>query len=479
MSSLHLRDYQEDIIIKTRQALAKHKRVLVQAPTGAGKTVLSSFMLDAAAKKEHRCWFIVHRQELIEQTAYTFDRCMIPYGVVASGFPVNPYCAIQICSIQTLVNRLARLPKPSFIVWDECHHLGASSWDRVLRAFPDAWHVGLSATPYRLDGVGLGRWFEVMVRGPSVRWLIDNGHLSDYRLFAPATPDLSGVHTRAGDFVASELDEIMSGKAIVGGIVKHWLKHARGLRTIGFAPSIKSSQEYVHAFRQAGIMAVHLDGKMSRQDRRMAGRAFANGEIQILWNVDLFGEGFDLAALAGRDVTIEAGILARPTQSLGLHLQQIGRTLRKKDRPAVILDHSGNTLRHGLPCEEREWSLEDRDRKRKGDSEEAAISVRQCPKCFLAHRPAPRCPQCGHVYEIKERIIDTIDNDLAEVNVSELRKRRQIDMEVSNIMRKEATGELRDNALSSLIEFAKRRKFRNPEKWGAYEYTRRLAGRNK
>ena len=211
-------------------------------------------------------------------------------------------------------------------------------------------------------------------------------------------------------------------------------------------------------------MAVHLDATMKKTDRKAASRAFADGQIDVLWNVDLFGEGYDLAAQAGRDVTVEAVILARPTQSVGLHRQQVGRALRRKDQPAVILDHSGNTLRHGLPCDEIEWSLADRQKKKKGD-EEAAIAIRQCPKCFTVHRPAPRCTFCGHVYEIRQREIDVIEDDLAEVDVATLRRNRL----------REQSGA---HTLEDLIELGRRRNYKHPEKWAAHLMTARMAGRS-
>lgn len=465
---VQLRDYQQAIIADTRREMARYKSVLIESPTGSGKTLLSAFMLDSASKKGKRCWFVVHRQELVQGTANTFDKCGIPYGIVAAGFPMNPYAAIQICSIQTLVNRLSRLPRPDMIVFDECHHLGAATWDKVSRAYPQAWQIGLSATPVRLDGKGLGRWFKVMVRGPQVRWLIENGYLSDYLLYTPGAPNLSGVHTRAGDYVTAELDEIMRGKAIVGGIVKHWQKQARGLRTIGFAPSVKSSQDYVAAFRQAGVMAVHLDAKMNREDRRRAGQAFADGQIDILFNCDLFSEGFDLAAMTGRDVTVESVILARPTKSLGLHRQQIGRALRKKDRKAVILDHAGNCARMqelygtGLPCDEVEWTLDDKP-KRKSEGG-ATIPMRQCERCYCCHKPAPVCPSCGFVYPIKSREIDEVEAEMVEVDAAAMRRQRLAEQ-----------GQAR--TLEELIELGKRRGYKHPEKWAGHLYTARMAGR--
>lgn len=394
--------------------------IILVAPTGSGKTVLSAEMLNGARQRGMGAWFTVHRQELVEQTAKTFQKFQIPFGLIAAGHEAQPDQLIQICSVQTLARRLDDMSAPKFCVWDEAHHCGAETWNRIWEKCAGGFNIGLSATPRRPDGKSLGRHFKAMVKGPTVRWLMDSRdertgrtYLSEFKLFAPSVPDLSAVRTMAGDYNKNQIDLIMKGRAVVGDILRHWQRLAADRLTVGFAPSIAASRLYVEAFQAAGIRAAHLDGETPKDERKAVARAFARREIDVLWNVDLFGEGYDLAAHADMDVTIEAAILARPTQSVTICRQQYGRVLRPKDRPAILLDHAGNFLRHGLPDDEIEWTLE--DVKRKAISGGTSVPVRQCPTCYFAHRPAAACPECGYIYPEKPREVIEMGGDLEEV----------------------------------------------------------------
>jgi len=452
-----LRPYQTKIIDTARGYLREVSSVLIQAPTGAGKTALTASMLGTAASRGHRSFFICHRAELVEQAAATFTDVGISYGIIAAGYRGNPFAPVQIASIDTLKNRLDKVDAPALVVWDECHHVAAAGWTRVMHAYPQAKHIGLTATPWRLDGTGLGRHFARMVRGPSVRWLIENGYLSPYRAFAPSHPDLGNVHTRAGDYVQTELAAVMGKSAIVGDAIGHYRRLAAGKRAVAFCVSVKHSEHVAAEFRAAGFVAHHLDGTTPRDERRAAIKAFREGHIQVLTNVDLFGEGFDLPA-------IEAAILLRPTKSLSLYLQQVGRALRPfpGKQHALILDHANNIATHGLPDEDRDWSLADREKKRAGASDEPNFAVRQCPTCYLTHRPAPVCPHCGHVYERAGREIEQVDGELHEVDPSLVRDMRR---------REQASA----STLDDLIRLAQSRGYKNPEKWAAHVLTARMA----
>jgi DNA repair protein RadD len=453
--SFSLRPYQQDIIAETRGKLRVHNSVLVQAPTGSGKTALAAYMLGSAAQKQRRSWFICHRAELVEQTALTFEKVGIQYGIIAAGFPLNPYMPVQICSIDTIKGRLGRYQLPDLIVWDEAHHTAAAGWRRVKEANPQAKHVGLSATPERLDGKGLDELFEAIVQGPPVGWLIEQGYLANYRAFAPPGPNMGNVHTRMGDFVRGENEAVMDKPTITGDAIRHYLRHANGKQAVAFCVSIKHSQHVAAEFRAAGVSAVHLDGTMTSADRKRAVQAFRRGEIKVMTNVDLFGEGFDLPSL-------EVSILLRPTQSLALYLQQVGRCLRPdagKDR-ALILDHAGNMARHGLPDDVREWSLEGRKKKAKAADSEADVAIRQCPKCYAAHRPAGKCPECGHVYAVVSRQPETVDAELVEVDVEAARQRRVLENKQAD-------------SLAALIELGKARGYRSEILWAAHYHKAR------
>jgi len=461
--TIQLRGYQNDMLGETRAALRQHRAVLMQAPTGAGKTALAATMLGNASSKGVYSLFNVHRLELIEQSAETFERVGIPYGIIAAGFTPNPYAPVQICSIPTLKNRVHRLPrKPGLIVWDECHHVAAAGWSAIFGAF-DAKHVGLSATPTRLDGRGLGSWFQHMVRGPSVAWLIENGYLAPYRAFACGMPDLSAVHTRMGDYVRSELSGAMDKPAITGDAVQHYLRHARGKRFIGFCTSRAHSEHVAEEFRNAGIMAVHVDGETDKHDRRAAMQGFREGSITGLLNVGLFGEGVDVPAA---EVLIDLA----PTQSLSNVMQRWGRVLRPSPgkQAALIFDHAGNMMnrdgspKHGLPDDEREWSLDDAPRKAGKKKPDGDFPIRQCTQCFFVHRPAPQCPQCGHVYPVQQREIEQVEGDLQEISADEIRARRKQELKSA---RTEA----------ELITLGIARGYRDPEGWARHRLAEREA----
>lgn len=451
---LALRDYQADLVAEARGHIrAGCNAVLIQSPTASGKTVLVAHMLRNAAQRGYRAWFIVHRRELVQQSVETLtDAAGLDVGVVAAGFPGNRHEAVQVCSIQTLRGRWQQLAKPSLVVWDECHHVAAGSWSEVFTAHPSAAHIGLTATPERLDGVGLGGWFKELVVGPSVAELIDARWLSQFTLYAPPGPDLSSVHIMAGDYNKKELDAVMAGSAVMGDVLTHYRKLASGKRMVLFAWSIESSIEIAGRFNAAGIPAEHVDGATSMQDRDAAMARFKRGETLVLTNVDLFGEGLDVPA-------IEAIALLRPTQSLCLYLQQVGRALRPaagKNR-AIILDHAGNAHRHGRPDDPRAWSLQSGKRKRVGDN---AAPIRQCPQCYAVMPAArPTCSECGFKFAVISRDIDEVAGELQELQA---RRDRRIEQG-------------RAETLDDLIAVGRIRGYKFPERWAQMVYRARLA----
>ena len=460
---MQLRPYQTALIDACREALRGHSSVLMQLPTGGGKTAIATQMCATVAAKGRKGAFIVHRQELVDQTVRTFSEFSVPHGIISAGYAPNPTLPIQICSIDTLRARIAAgrwMPRFDFLMWDECHHVAAAGWTKVMQHYPKAKHVGLTATPERLDGKGLRSNFQAMVQGPPTAQLIADGYLVPYRAFAPSTPDLGGVHTKMGDYVRGENEAAMDRPSITGDAVQHYLKHARDKRALAFCVSVAHSQHVVSQFKAAGVVAWHLDGKTDRGERRQAVAAFRRGEIKVLSNVDLFGEGFDVPSA-------DASILLRPTKSLALYLQQCGRVLRPSDgkRHALLLDHAGNIARHGLPDDDREWSLDGREERRKSAGD-TAPPVRQCPRCYHCHRPAPTCPACGWSYEAKARQVDEVDGTLEEIDLEAVRRAEKYERLQEQDKAK---------TLADLIAIGHKRKYQHPEKWAAHLWTARLA----
>ena len=459
---VNLRDYQADLIERARGSLRRVKRVLIQAPTGAGKTVLASFMIAGTAARGAQAWFICHRAELVEGTSKTFHKYGMVHGVIAAGWPMQLQQLVQVCSIDTLKNRLNTLKTPRLAIIDEAHHCSAEGWSIVIQwlVANGCMVVGLSATPQRLDGRGLDTHFDDMVLGPPVSWLIEEGHLARYRVFAPPAPDMKGVRKQMGDYAKGEAAEKMDKPKLTGDMISHWFKHARGLRTVAFGVTVQHSQHMAEQFNAGGIRAAHLDGGTPKGERKRIITEYAGGGLDVITNVGLFGEGFDLASLAQRDVTVDCVIQGRPTQSLAFHLQMVGRCLRPKEDGSygVILDHAGNTMRHGLPDDEREWSLEGRPKGAANDNGPPPPVI--CEHCFNAvARPTPtNCPHCGKRLLADAKEIKVADGELEEITEAgkkELRRQR-------------AAEQAGAKSLDELVALGRKRGHKMPMKWAQH-----------
>lgn len=460
---LTLRPFQEKLLSQTRNSLRRHRSVLMQLSPGGGKTVIAAFMIQGAVKKNLRAWFVCHRQELIFQTAKTFDKLNLDYGYIAAGYPMDMSKRVQICSIDTLKNRYEKVLPPDMIIVDEAHHISAAGWSRVANYFDKAFRVGLSGTPHRLDGKGLSQYFEIMVLGPTPEWMMQNGYLSRYRFFNPNTPDMSKSSKVAGDYNKRDADEIMSAPSVTGNVISHYKEHANGKRAILFATSIERSKAYAKKFMDEGIMAAHLDGKTPQGTRRAASLASAYGDLQVLCNVNLFGEGYDLSAQAGIDCPVEVVIDCQPTLSLSRCLQMWFRAMRPQGEPSFIFDHSGNCNKHGLPDFDREWSLE--GSKDQGKKVERELPIRQCMKCFAVSRNLQKCPECGYVYPVKQREIEEVDGALNEVT----------DKDRAGIRHRYDQERMRARTLDQLIALGRKKGYKSPEKWAGHVWSARQA----
>lgn len=412
--SVPLRPYQADAIERVREAFRGGARApLLVAPTGAGKTVMFSYIAGTTAERGKRVLILCHRRELIRQASHKLYDAGVQHGIIAPGFtPTRDL--VQVASVQTLGRRLHQeRGAPDLIVVDEAHHAVAGQWSTICAAYPRALLLGVTATPERLDGRGLGvsagGCFDSLVLGPTVMDLISGGFLTPTRIFAPPQGlDLSGIRTKAGDYDSHDLTDEMSRPRVVGDAVEHYGRHAAGLPAILFSPSVAHAQTMADALCADGWRAVAASGSTPGPQRDAAIAGLATGAVQVLCSCDLISEGLDVPAVG-------AVILLRPTQSLGLYLQQVGRGLRPAPGKThlIVLDHAGNTVRHGPPQTERAWSLDGRPRK------EPAPPTRQCPECFAVFEPAPVCPECGFAFPVAGRTgraIDHVHGDLMEIS---------------------------------------------------------------
>lgn len=425
---LTLRPDQAAVYEQVREAVRLHQSVLVQCPTGWGKTALATVIALGASEKKRRAIFSVHRKQLVRQTALTFDKVGLRYGYVAAGLSPNPFAAVQIATIGTLVNRLDRWPADLLVV-DEGHLAAAPTWRKCIDHYKEqgAKILILSATPTRLDGKPLSAIADHMVRGPSVRWCIDAGILSDYRAFAPVRPDMAGLHVRGGEYVTQELEERFDRPTVIGDAIAAYRKFAAGRRTLAFAFSRQHGRNLCDAYNAAGIRAGYIDGETPDDERRRIIEIFADGAISILVGVNLFTEGFDLSSQVGREVPIEAGAFLRPTQSLALAKQMIGRCLRRKSSPAIIMDHVNLLTQHGLPDDDTEWTLDGAVSNKKAGERTIAVCV--CHSCLGVHKPAYQCPYCHAIREVGGRQIKEVEGELAEIDIQALRQMAQEDFD--------------------------------------------------
>lgn len=451
---MELRPYQSNSIDGLISSIRKgSKCVLLQAATGAGKTIIASSMTQRAVNKGSKVLFIAHRKEIINQTSEKLHGFGIKHGVIMAGHSgYSPSLPVQLASIQTL--SLRHKPDADLVIIDECHLSVSASFQKIIEHYKGSVIIGLTATPIRLDGRGLGEIYSDMVQVVPMRQLIDDGHLVQPRVFAPFMPDLKKFKTVRGDYDAAQVADEMDKSVITGDIVKHWQQHAFERKTICFASSIAHSQHIVDCFTDAGISARHLDGTTPAALRDKTMQEWRDGKFHVLSNMGLFIEGLDVPAAS-------CCILARPTQSLTIYLQAVGRVMRPSAGKidCIILDHSGLTHTHGLVDEDRDWTLDGKKKKsRKGESEKAP-SVTVCGSCFaaysrIAHPDA--CPECGKVTERTGREIETDESgvliELSPEMMQAIKARKKDELKAAK------TDE-------QLLELGIQRGYKNPHFW--------------
>lgn len=392
--------HQRQLVDEARQAIASgHQGILLQSPAGSGKSIMIADIAKGATDKKNHILFVAHRQELIDQIRADFIKNEVDPKYTTIQTPIRA------------VNRLGKIPEPTIIITDETHHSRAASYRKIYDYFPNAYRLGFTATPWRMSGKGFKDIYSVMVRGQSVDWLIENNYLAPFRYFAPTVIDETKLKSNKNqDYKNKDLDEVME-KASFGDIVQTYNDKAKGEQAILYAHNIEYSKRYADLFNQAGIHAKHADGKTPKAERENIMRGFKNGEFNILCNVDLISEGFNVPDCS----TV---ILLRPTQSLSLHIQQSMRPMRyQKNKIATIIDHVGNFHKHGVPNTPHEWTIEDIKKRDKND----APKLSECPHCFsvIEKQATGICPLCGMKLateqEERDSELKNIDSEIEEI----------------------------------------------------------------
>ena len=417
-----LRPYQHDVVAELDRVIAAGKRrIIIVAPTGAGKTIVAASIIKNATDSGKRVLDLAHTREIIRQTSAKLYDNNIDHGIIQAGFMTCPDEAVQVASVQTLWSRAIRLnrmelPAADILIIDECHHCPARTYRKIIDAYPQAVLIGLTATPCRGDGRGLGGIFDAIVECPQVAELIEQKYLVRTRVFAPVNPDLQGVEVRVGDYVESQLAERMDRTDLVGDIISTWHRHGERRKTVCFAVNVGHSLHIRDEFIKSGVRAEHIDGSTPKPDRDAILKRLAGGELDIITNCMVLIEGWDMPE-------VSCCILARPTRKMGLFRQMIGRVLRPAPGKsnAIVLDHSGAVFKHGFVEDHVDWSLSPEKR---AESPRHASRLRsgyssrllECTKCGSICVAGEACGHCGFLPQRQPQPVVFKDGDLALVD---------------------------------------------------------------
>ena len=428
MNRLKLRPYQIDLIDRVRASMNRgNRRVLLQLPTGSGKTACASEVLKQTSDNGYHSIFLADRRKLIDQTGEKLGSYGVDYGTIMAGRTPDFDAPVQVASIQTLYSRAIKrevmhLPGVHFVVIDEAHKsLGNQYNELITEHYPDAFVLGLTATPIRSDGRGLGEMYDDLIIGPSVNTLVGEGFLVPMRYFAPSRPDMAFLDTivdqRKGDYNEKKLGQYMEqNKPLIGDVVKHYKRLGEDRQAVVFASSVRHSIYLAEEFNRAGIPAEHIDGTTYHHERQRIYENVHSERTRVLTNCSVNIEGWD-------EPQISCVIMARPTKSIGTYLQMAGRVLRpfpgKED--AILLDHSGAVQELGFVSDERAWSL---DPVEPIDEREDRLSVQEdkeeehivCENCATVYKGRRRCPNCGwEPPKKKPKPVDVLQGELEEI----------------------------------------------------------------
>jgi len=421
---MQLRSYQDAVITDLDRVIAAGKhRVILVSPTGSGKTIIAAEIIKQNPFKT--ILVLAHRREIISQTSQKLHAHGINHGIIQAGFEnlLRPQERVQVASIQTLYvraisNNRMDLPPAGIVIIDECHHATADTYRKIIAAYPDAILIGLTATPCRGDGRGLGGIFETIIECPQVAELIEQKYLVPTKVYAPVNPDLKGVEIRKGDYVESQLAERMDRTDLVGDIVTNYLKHGEQRKAVCFAINVQHSIHIRDEFIKCGVRAEHIDASTPKPERDAALARLASGELDLITNCMVLTEGWDMPE-------VSCCILARPTKKMGLYRQMIGRVLRPADGKinAIVIDHSGAVFRHGFAEDRVEWTL-DPEKKSESRAHKARLAdgyssrMLDCSQCGAIRIAGEACKHRGFLPQRPPKAIMFCDGDLGAVDRS-------------------------------------------------------------
>ena len=428
---MQLRDYQQALYQKTRQAFRQGKRVLVVAPCGAGKSYIFSAM---AQNTKGDVLVLVHRLELKEQHEKLFSSLGI------TNARVETY--------QTERNRMGRYPKPKLLIVDEAHLSRSKGWSEIVEYY-DTYTVGLTATPVRLDGKPLGDIYQSMVQGVTTKELIERKCLAPYEYYAPMTVDTDNLKIQAGDFLIKDLEKLMSDRAIYSNVLKSWEKIAKNEKTIVYCVTIDHAKQTAQLFTDVGYPAVEIDGNTPTKKRDQIMQDFRSGKITVLCNVGIISEGVSID-------DVSCCLLLRPTESHALYWQQAMRCMRyQPGKIAKIIDCVGNYSRNPLPDADVEWSLTKSVKKESRLTASGDFKIRTCKECFMVFPTAPVCPFCGAAYALDKREIKAHEEIQLE-RITEEKKR-----ELERVKKKQRMEVGMCTTFKELIQIQQERGYKN------------------
>jgi superfamily II DNA or RNA helicase len=429
---MQLFDYQSRVLDDVRHAMRGGARsILMVLPTGSGKTVCGAHMIHSAESKGNPTLFTAHRRELVNQTVDKLQRFGVQHGTIMAGKTPSLWHGVQVASVDTLRARCMsprkkmELPRASILMVDEAHRSCSPTYTKLIDHYrKDSLVIGLTATPIRGDGKGLGRHYDEMVVGPTVQELIDMGRLVQPEYFVPSIQDMTGVPIKKGDYVEKHLGQIMGTDEVIGDVVEHYRKLGKSPALL-FAPDVKSSIGYMEAFNRAGIPAAHIDASTPSDERDRIIAGLLDGQFEVVSNVMVLTEGFDCPP-------VRTIIMCRPTRNLGLYLQIGGRGLRTFDGKdsCIIIDHSGNAYEHGKLEWDHDWKLtesegcESREERQKKLDEKKPITCVQCSHMYTGQLI---CPNCGHMPKKHGKMVESRQADLVELRTLARQKKEHKD----------------------------------------------------